>query len=129
MSGKDGDNKERGIMPRSFDDIFKSIQGDSIKTQFLVRASYLEIYNEQIRDLLSKNPKSKLDLKEDPESGVFVKGLSYFAIKGVDEIRDVMNAGQRNRSVRATNMNDVSSRSHSLFQITVERSELGVDGK
>lgn len=129
MSGKEDDNKERGIMPRSFDDIFKSIQGDSVKTQFLVRASYLEIYNEEIRDLLSKNPKNKLELHEKPDTGVYVRDLSYFAVKGVDEIREVMTIGMKNRSVRATNMNDTSSRSHSLFQITVERSELGADGK
>lgn len=80
-------------MPRSFEDIFKSIQGDSIKTQFLVRASYLEIYNEEIRDLLSKNPRNKLDLHEKPDSGVYVRDLSYFAVKGVDEIREVLTIG------------------------------------
>jgi kinesin family protein 3/17 len=52
----------------------------------LVRASYLEIYNEEIRDLLSKNPKNKLDLHEKPDSGVYVKELSYFAVKNVSEI-------------------------------------------
>jgi len=73
-------------MPRSFQDIFKKIEGDSEQTQFLIRASYLEIYNEDIRDLLSKNPKNKLDLHEKPDSGVYVKDLSYFAVKGVAEI-------------------------------------------
>ena len=80
-----------------------------------MRASYLEIYNEEIRDLLSKNPKNKLDLHEKPDSGVYVRDLSYFAVKSVDEIREVMTIGQKNRSVRTTNMNDQSSRSHSLF--------------
>jgi kinesin family protein 3/17 len=95
----------------------------------LVRASYLEIYNEEVRDLLSKNPKNRLELHEKPDSGVYVKDLSYFAVKNVDEIREVMNIGSKNRSVGETNMNEKSSRSHSLFTITVERSEIGVDGK
>ena len=93
MAGLENDHKERGIMPRSFEDVFKSIEGDSVKTQFLVRASYLEIYNEEIRDLLSKNPKNKLDLHEKPDSGVYVKELSYFAVKNVSEIQDVMTIG------------------------------------
>ena len=100
-----------------------------MKTQFLIRASYLEIYNEECRDLLSKNPKKKLELHEKPDSGVYVKDLSYFAVKDVSEIREVMNIGQKNRSVRETMMNAASSRSHSLFTITVERSEIGADGK
>jgi kinesin family protein 3/17 len=83
MAGSETDHKERGIMPRSFEDVFKSIESDSVKTQFLVRASYLEIYNEDVRDLLSKNPKNKLDLHEKPDSGVYVRDLSYFAVKNV----------------------------------------------
>ena len=58
-----------------------------------------------------------------------MRDLSYFAVKNVQEIQDVMTIGQKNRSVRETNMNAHSSRSHSLFTITVERSELGADGK
>lgn len=116
-------------MPRSFEDVFASIASDSDQTQFLVRASYLEIYNEEIRDLLSKNPKNRLELHEKPDSGVYVKGLSFFAAKSADEVRKIMFIGSKNRSVGATAMNETSSRSHSLFQITVERSELGADGK
>ena len=86
MAGLEGDPKQKGIMPRSFEDIFKNIEDDSVKTQFLVRASYLEIYNEEIRDLLSKNPKNKLELHEKLDSGVYVKDLSYFAVKNVAEI-------------------------------------------
>lgn len=102
-------------MPRSFEDIFKSIKGDSDQTQFLVRASYLEIYNEEIRDLLSKNPKNRLELHEKVDSGVYVKDLSYYAAKTAKEIRDVMSIGMKNRSVGETAMNLHSSRSHSLF--------------
>ena len=129
MTGRENDVIEKGIMPRSFEDVFKRIEGDSEQTQFLIRASYLEIYNEEIRDLLSKNPRNRLDLHEKTDSGVYVKDLSFFAVKSVDEINDVLKIGMKNRSVGSTNMNAVSSRSHSLFQITIERSELGADGK
>ena len=56
-----------------------------------------------------------MDLHEKPDSGVYVKDLSYFAVKSVKEINDVLKIGMKNRSVGATNMNAVSSRSHSLF--------------
>ena len=129
MTGSETVDEEKGIMPRSFEDVFKRIEGDSQETQFLIRASYLEIYNEEIRDLLAKNPRNRLDLHEKPDSGVYVRDLSYFAVKSVKEINDVLKTGMKNRSVGATNMNAVSSRSHSLFQITIERSEIGADGK
>lgn len=128
MAGKEDDAKQKGIMPRAFEDIFKSIEGDSVSSQFLVRASYLEIYNEEIRDLLSKNPKNRLDLHE-KDTGVYVKDLSFFAVKSVSEIAEVMNIGQKNRSTGETLMNASSSRSHSLFTITIERSEIGPDKK
>ena len=83
MTGVENDEKEKGIMPRAFEDIFDKINSDSEQTQFLIRASYLEIYNEEIRDLLAKNPRNKLDLHEKPDSGVYVRDLSYFAVKGV----------------------------------------------
>jgi len=75
----------------------------------------MEIYNEEIRDLLAKNPKNKLELHEKPETGVYVRDLSYFAVKSVKEIDDVLKIGMKNRSTASTNMNAVSSRSHSLF--------------
>ena len=129
MTGVMGNDDLRGVMPRAFDDIFKSISDDSDQTQFLVRASYLEIYNEEVRDLLSKNPKNRLELHEKVDSGVYVKDLSYFAAKTSDEVRKIMYIGSKNRSVGETMMNAHSSRSHSLFTITVERSEVGADGK
>jgi kinesin family protein 3/17 len=105
MTGVEGDPNHEGIMPRAFADIFESIKGDSNQTQFLVRASYLEIYNEEIRDLLAKNPKNRLELHEKPDSGVYVKDLSYYAAKTSQEICDVMSIGIKNRSVGATAMN------------------------
>jgi hypothetical protein len=229
MEGLEG-TQHQGIIPNSFEHIFASITASANK-QYLVRASYLEIYNEEIRDLLSKNPKEKLDLKvgctghahvvstaglagaarprpprlkpaapgcphnpptrcrrhrvqEHKEGGVYVKGLNSFVVKSVPEIRNVLEVGGRcraadactrpavlvggagaqrrgnvhaatcrvraasrdlvmssaatagggavcvqvgkkNRSVGATLMNQDSSRSHSVFAITVECAEQG----
>ena len=72
-----------------------------------MRASYLEIYNEEIRDLLAKDPKNRLDLKENVDSGVYVKDLTSFVVKSTHEIDQVMQSGKKNRSVGSTLMNQV----------------------
>jgi len=128
MEGKDTNKELRGIIPNSFDYIFDTISLSQNK-EFLVRASFLEIYNEEIRDLLGKDSKFKLELKETPDSGVYVKDLTSFVVKGVTEIDHVMQIGKGNRTVGATLMNQDSSRSHSIFTITIETSELGPDGE
>ncbi|KAM6977383.1 kinesin-like protein KIF3B [Aplochiton taeniatus] len=128
MEGVRNDPDRRGVIPNSFEHIFTHISR-SQNQQYLVRASYLEIYQEEIRDLLSKDQTRRLELKERPDTGVYVKDLSSFVTKSVREIEHVMNVGNQNRSVGATNMNEHSSRSHAIFLITVECSELGVDGE
>ncbi|KAI9009638.1 P-loop containing nucleoside triphosphate hydrolase protein [Gaertneriomyces semiglobifer] len=118
----------RGIIPNAFEHIFAEISMAEKSTQFLVRASYLEIYNEDIRDLL--NPKAgKLEVKERADIGIYVKDLRTFVIKDVQEMDRLMSFGNKNRSVGATEMNARSSRSHSIFTITVEASEKGTDGE
>lgn len=128
MEGVRNDPDRRGVIPNSFEHIFTHISR-SQNQQYLVRASYLEIYQEEIRDLLSKDQSRRLELKERPDTGVYVKDLSSFVTKSVREIEHVMNVGNQNRSVGATNMNEHSSRSHAIFVITVECSELGLDGE
>uniref|UniRef100_U3BWD4 Kinesin-like protein n=1 Tax=Callithrix jacchus TaxID=9483 RepID=U3BWD4_CALJA len=128
MEGIRGDPEKRGVIPNSFDHIFTHISR-SQNQQYLVRASYLEIYQEEIRDLLSKDQTKRLELKERPDTGVYVKDLSSFVTKSVKEIEHVMNVGNQNRSVGATNMNEHSSRSHAIFVITIECSEVGLDGE
>ncbi|KAI8929336.1 P-loop containing nucleoside triphosphate hydrolase protein [Entophlyctis helioformis] len=121
----------RGIIPTTFHHIFDYIARTSQK-KFLVRVSFLEIYNEEIKDLLikaNKNPKGGLDLKENPDTGVYVKELSAFVVKSVEEMEHYMDVGNKNRSVGATLMNENSSRSHSIFTITIESSEPGPDGQ
>ncbi|NXW42526.1 KIF3B protein, partial [Nyctiprogne leucopyga] len=128
MEGVRGDPEKRGVIPNSFDHIFTHISR-SQNQQYLVRASYLEIYQEEIRDLLLKDQSKRLELKERPDTGVYVKDLSSFVTKSVKEIEHVMNVGNQNRSVGATNMNEHSSRSHAIFVITIECSEVGLDGE
>ncbi|KAJ3121865.1 Kinesin-like protein kif3b [Nowakowskiella sp. JEL0407] len=112
----------RGIIPNSFDHIFNHISLSPASTQYLVRASYLEIYNEDIRDLLNPG-KGKLEIKERADTGVYVKDLSTFVVKDIEEMDRLMAVGNKNRSVGATAMNAQSSRSHSIFTITIEASE------
>ncbi|XP_034437294.1 kinesin-like protein KIF3B [Hippoglossus hippoglossus] len=128
MEGLRNDPERRGVIPNAFDHIFTHISR-SQNQQYLVRASYLEIYQDEIKDLLSKDQSHRLELSERPDTGVFVKDLSSFVTKSVQEIEHVMKVGNQNRSVGATNMNEHSSRSHAIFVITVECSELGVDGE
>ena len=80
MEGRPDPPHLRGIIPNSFQHIFEFV-ANAEKQQFLVRASYLEIYNEEIRDLLSKDPKNNLELKENIDTGVYVKDLTSFVVK------------------------------------------------
>ncbi|XP_009888673.1 PREDICTED: kinesin-like protein KIF3C [Charadrius vociferus] len=128
MQGAWAEPEKRGIIPSSFEHIFTHISR-SQNQQYLVRASYLEIYQEEIRDLLAKDQSKKLELKENPETGVYIKDLSSFVTKNVKEIEHVMNLGSQTRSVGSTNMNEHSSRSHAIFLITIECSETGPDGE
>jgi len=130
MEGIKDDSDKRGIIPNSFDHIFSHIARCDNNTQYLVRASYLEIYQESIRDLLFKDQTKRLELKERADTGVYVDNLTSFVCKSVKEIFQGMNIGNQNRSVGATNMNEHSSRSHAIFIITVEHSTpIGEDGQ
>ncbi|XP_032719529.1 kinesin-like protein KIF17 [Lontra canadensis] len=110
---------QRGVIPRAFEHVFESVQCAE-NTKFLVRASYLEIYNEDVRDLLGTDTKQKLELKEHPERGVYVKGLSMHTVHSVAQCERIMETGWKNRSVGYTLMNKDSSRSHSIFTISIE---------
>lgn len=128
MHGASDHPDMRGVIPNSFQHIFTQISRTQ-NQKYLVRSSYLEIYQEEIRDLLCKDNNKKLELKENPDIGVYVKDLSSVVTKNATEIEHVMNIGNQSRSVGFTNMNDRSSRSHAIFVITVECSEVGPDGQ
>lgn len=84
---------QRGIIPRSMEEIFKFIQMQSSKnTTFMVRVSYLQIYNENISDLL-KSDRNSLQIREDKKKGVFVEGLSEWAVRSPNEVYALMQKG------------------------------------
>lgn len=127
MEGEDNPHENRGIIPRSFEQIFYAVEQNP-DTEFLIRVSFLEIYNEEIHDLLSKDAATKLDVKEKTDTGFYVKDLNLFIVKGIEEMKEVMISGRKNRHTGQTNMNRDSSRSHSIFSIVIERSGKGADG-
>ena len=113
---------EGSIIPNTFEHIFDHIALNSAKDRYLVHASYYEIYNEEIRDLLvataTNKSQTSLELRES-NGGVYVQGLTKKVVKSVDEINSVLQDGKQNRSVGSTLMNSQSSRSHSIFSIVV----------
>ncbi|XP_075229690.1 osmotic avoidance abnormal protein 3-like [Lycorma delicatula] len=119
MQGVQEPASQRGIIPRAFEHIFEAISlVENVK--YLVLASFLEIYNEEIRDLLGNDNKKKLELKENADRGVYVSDLSHHAVSSVSECQELMERGWGNRSTGATLMNADSSRSHSIFSISIE---------
>jgi len=126
MVGTEGDLK--GIIPNTFSHIFDSISSFGKDKRFLLHCSYLEIYNEAIHDLLEYSPDKKLELKEDPQKGIYVKGLVNAGVKSVQDIEETMRRGARNRHTAETNMNKDSSRSHCIFTIYIETAETKADG-
>lgn len=101
-------DNNRGIIQRSIEDIFNYIEEYSnSNTKFMVRASYIQIYNEQISDLL-KIDKVNLQIREDKKKGVYVEGQSEWAVRTPSDIYALLKKGASNRATSSTNMNDVS---------------------
>jgi kinesin family protein 5 len=119
MMGADiGDEATKGIIPRIVEQIFTSIMQSDGSIEFTVKVSYMEIYMEKIRDLLVPQ-NDNLPIHEDKQRGVYVKGLGEFYVGSVGEVYQVLERGGQARAVAATNMNQESSRSHSIFVIEV----------
>ncbi|KAF2262712.1 kinesin-domain-containing protein [Lojkania enalia] len=124
MMGSDIDDDEgKGIIPRIVEQIFASMLASPSNIEYTVRVSYMEIYMERIRDLL--NPvNDNLPVHEEKNRGVYVKGLLEVYVSSVMEVYEVMRRGGTARAVAATNMNQESSRSHSIFVITITQKNL-----
>jgi kinesin family protein 5 len=119
MMGTDIDNDEgRGVIPRIVEQIFASILSSPGTIEYTVRVSYMEIYMERIRDLLAPH-NDNLPVHEEKNRGVYVKGLLEIYVSSVQEVYEVMRRGGTSRAVASTNMNQESSRSHSIFVITI----------
>lgn len=129
MTGNPDSPQSRGIIPNTFAHIFQHISKSPENQKFLVRVSYMEIYNEEVRDLLGKELNKSLEVKERTDIGVFVKDLSGFVVNNASDLDNIMKLGNRNRVVGSTKMNSESSRSHAIFSITVESSETDENGE
>jgi hypothetical protein len=125
MLGFDLKNEDRGIIPRSVHHILEYIN-TKICTKFKINCSYLEIYNEKIYDLLVTGKQLKtqnLEIREDRVRGVYVQDLTLFTVTKQEHIFQLMERGAMNRSMAATNMNERSSRSHTIFQMHIEQED------
>ncbi|KKZ61847.1 kinesin heavy chain [[Emmonsia] crescens] len=119
MMGSDIDDEVgKGIIPRIVEQMFASILASPGNIEYTVRVSYMEIYMERIRDLLVPQ-NDNLPIHEEKSRGVYVKGLLEIYVSSVQEVYEVMRRGDAARAVAATNMNQESSRSHSIFVITI----------
>ena len=126
MEGNDNET-DKGIIPRSIDWIFNNIKNYPAQ-QFLVRVSFVEIYNEEVRDLLSKVKRQKLNVRE-KDKVFYVENVTVIQAENSQMTLDIMKAGRVNRATGATKMNPGSSRSHSIFSITVESSTMDEAGE
>ncbi|XP_051281341.1 kinesin-like protein KIF1B isoform X14 [Dicentrarchus labrax] len=118
MMGKQEEGQE-GIIPMLCEDLFEKINEDNNKEElsYSVEVSYMEIYCERVRDLLNPKNKGNLRVREHPLLGPYVEDLSKLAVTSYTDIADLMDAGNKARTVAATNMNETSSRSHAVFTI------------
>ncbi|XP_073172572.1 kinesin-like protein KIF1B isoform X3 [Lepidochelys kempii] len=117
MMGKQ-EESQAGIIPQLCEELFEQINDNSNEEMsYSVEVSYMEIYCERVRDLLNPKNKGNLRVREHPLLGPYVEDLSKLAVTSYTDIADLMDAGNKARTVAATNMNETSSRSHAVFTI------------
>lgn len=120
-----GSAAQPGIMIRTMRDVFQQIEELRAQRQFNVSLSYLEIYNEQIRDLLSLTPSSQpLALREERDGSMTIAGLSSHSPHTAEEVFSMLERGNTRRTQSATEANAQSSRSHAVLQVTIRSSEI-----
>ncbi|XP_053564167.1 LOW QUALITY PROTEIN: kinesin heavy chain [Bombina bombina] len=128
MEGKLHDPQMMGIIPRIARDIFNYIYSMDENLEFHIKVSYFEIYLDKIRDLLDVS-KTNLSVHEDKNRVPFVKGCTERFVSSPEEILDVIDEGKSNRHVAVTNMNEHSSRSHSIFLINIKQENVETEQK
>uniref|UniRef100_A0A671VZY8 plus-end-directed kinesin ATPase n=1 Tax=Sparus aurata TaxID=8175 RepID=A0A671VZY8_SPAAU len=128
MMGKQDVKDQQGIIPLLCEDLFTKISDnlDNSKS-YSVEVSYMEIYCERVRDLLNPKNKGNLRVREHPLMGPYVEDLSKLAVTSYNDIQDLMDSGNKARTVAATNMNETSSRSHAVFNIIFTQKRLDAD--
>lgn len=114
------DGADKGIIPLTCSELFQRVNEkmavDPV-TKFTVEVSYIEIYNEKVRDLLNPKNTGNLRVREHPSLGPYVEDLSKLAVSSYEEMMTLMDEGNKARTVAATNMNETSSRSHAVFTL------------
>nr|SVE70258.1 EOG090X014G [Daphnia similis] len=123
MEGVMGDPHLQGIIPRIVNDIFNHIYAMEENLEFHIKVSYFEIYMDKIRDLLDVS-KVNLSVHEDKNRIPYVKGVTERFVTSPEEVFEVIEEGKANRHIAVTNMNEHSSRSHSVFLINVKQENL-----
>lgn len=120
-----GYGEDKGITPKTCEELFNRIQE---RTQpnltYRVEVSYIEIYNEKVRDLLNPKNKGNLKVREHPSLGPYVEDLSRLVVRSYDDINHLMDEGNKARTIAATNMNETSSRSHAVFTLFLTQTRL-----
>uniref|UniRef100_A0A8C6NES9 Kinesin-like protein n=1 Tax=Melopsittacus undulatus TaxID=13146 RepID=A0A8C6NES9_MELUD len=128
MEGKLHDPQLMGIIPRIAHDIFDHIYSMDENLEFHIKVSYFEIYLDKIRDLLDVS-KTNLAVHEDKNRVPYVKGCTERFVSSPEEVLDVIDEGKANRHVAVTNMNEHSSRSHSIFLINIKQENVETEKK
>ncbi|XP_058477307.1 kinesin heavy chain-like isoform X2 [Solea solea] len=128
MEGKLHDPQLMGIIPRISHDIFDHIYSMDENLEFHIKVSYFEIYMDKIRDLLDVS-KTNLSVHEDKNRVPYVKGCTERFVSSPEEVMDVIDEGKANRHVAVTNMNEHSSRSHSIFLINIKQENIETEKK
>ncbi|KAL7519200.1 hypothetical protein ACHAWX_003989 [Stephanocyclus meneghinianus] len=125
-----GQNGVDGIIQLAAKDIFETIKQSaesclSHNSESTVKVSYVEIYNEELRDLLTDNKRkstpTSLNIREDKRGTITVENLKEVAVRSLDQLMEVFRVGEANKSIGSTKMNDRSSRSHAILKITIEK--------
>ncbi|KAL1920952.1 uncharacterized protein VTP21DRAFT_11587 [Calcarisporiella thermophila] len=113
-----GYGEDKGLIPRTCNALFQRIlSNEDPNLSFRVEVSYIEIYNERVRDLLNPKVKGPLRVREHPSLGPYVEDLSKLVVTSFSDIDSLMDEGNKARTVAATNMNETSSRSHAVFTV------------
>ncbi|XP_014502744.1 kinesin-like protein KIN-7O isoform X2 [Vigna radiata var. radiata] len=120
-----GSKAEPGVIPLAVNDLFQIIQQD-VDREFLLRMSYMEIYNEEINDLLAPEHR-KLQIHENLERGIYVAGLREEIVASPQQVLNLMEFGESHRHIGETNMNVYSSRSHTIFRMIIESRDRSED--
>ncbi len=115
-----GTDQNPGVMPLSLKYLFENIENITSDKLVNVKLWYLEIYNECLRDLIKPNNDDNIDIREDPQRGTLISGITEVLVKKTQDIMLLLRKGNKNRTTETTNANETSSRSHAVLQLTVE---------